>query len=267
MKTILLIRSLCYKIFFVFDQITGLNKHAVTVLCYHSFSDNSNRYSVTPSEFEKQMQTIRKYSDFISLSELKEYLNGKTPDRSKVLITIDDGYRSIHKITPIIQKYSIPVVLFVLSNPKAANRKELDTDEELLSWDDLSVLVKKGWVIGSHSATHNNFSKLSDTELAVEVATSKEQIEMQTKSPVEVFAYPKGIFTHTVLAYMKSGPYTLAFTTLAGTIKRGVNPLLLPRTIIDHTHSFHDFPALYSRSWLWFRTITNRLQLWERFLS
>jgi len=267
MKVAIVIRSAISRLLFYVDQFLEWNKSSVVVLCYHSFESSGNRYSVSPKIFEKQIKEIAKYSDFISLPELTRYLDGPTPTKSKVLITIDDGYASTRSILPILRKYKVPVVLFLLAHPKNAVRSELDTNEDLLTWPMVKGLISEGFTIGSHSSTHKNFSTIKSTDESFEIAHSKRYIEDKIKAKISSFAFPKGLYKQRHSKLLKKSGYALAFTTESGLVTPKTNPLLIPRTIIDKTHSASDFPAIYSRSWLRFRTLTNKLQLWEKFLS
>jgi peptidoglycan/xylan/chitin deacetylase (PgdA/CDA1 family) len=182
-------------------------------------------------------------------------------------LTIDDGYKSVFDILPITKKYKIPVILFILADSKKANREELETDEELLSWDDIKLLQNEGWEIGCHSSTHPKFPALSKMQIEEEIISSKKIIEKRLGNKISFFAYPKGAFSNRIKQFVKLAGYKYAFSVLPGRITKKTDLYSIPRTIIDQTHSWYDFPALYSKSWLIFRRITQSLKLWERFLT
>lgn len=254
-------RSLLYKAISMFD-IFSIDKKSPIVLCYHSFTGNNDRYSISIEEFEKQISKISKKTNFISYLDLfnKKIANG-------VLITIDDGLKSVLKILPITRKYKIPVLLFVISDSKRIDRIELNTSEEVLTWNDIKMLLKEGWSIGSHSATHQDFSKINTNELTSEIKKSKITIEKKIKKTIDCFAYPKGQYSEKVINSVKEAGYKYAFSILPGRVSDKNNKLVIPRTVIDDTHSEKDFPYLFSVSWLKFRSLTNTYKLWERFMA
>lgn len=64
--------------------------------------------------------------------------------------------------------------------------------------------------IGTHSATHPYMSKLSKSQIALELSTSKELIESITGKTVELFRPPYGDYSDTLLTTAKEqGLYTI----------------------------------------------------------
>ncbi len=264
MKLFILIRSLLSKLFFAFDFATGRYSRSVVVLCYHSFATNSGRYAVNLNNFKQQIRKLQKHSDFVSIEDLSLPLKST---RSKVILTIDDGLVSVMDILPFTKENNIPVTLFVLSSPEKANRKELDTNEKVLTWSQIKALHKAGWTIGCHSATHADFSVLSDSDIRREVVESKKILENKLGFSVDSIAYPKGHFSKQVTQAASEAKYKHGFTIEAGVVESIKNNYEIPRTIIDSTHKPSDLPSILSPSWLKFRDLTNRFKLWEKFLS
>src|SRR5258708_447231 len=259
-------RRIISNLFFKSDSALNLNKELV-VLCFHSFSTNNDRYSIDPLIFENQIKNILKYSTFIDLFGIKKVLDGKNENTSRILITIDDGFEDVLNILPITKKYNIPVILFVMSNRKKVNRCELGNEAGLLSWNQIKYLQNQGWVIGCHSATHSNFSELSISELKTEILQSKKDLESRLHLKINAFAYPKGIVNQDILTLVRDAGYEFGFTIDTGAVNLRSNKYLIPRTIIDKTHSPSEFPAIYTKSWLMFRKMTNEMKLWEKFLQ
>ena len=260
------IRSVAYKVLSYIDIFLGGIENGTAILCYHSFESSTNRYAVSLKKFEDQVSRIYSKSGFVSLSKALS-VNKSDGKNNQVLLTIDDGLKSVLDILPITTKLKIAVVLFVLSNPEKADRRELDTKEKFLSWSDIKHLQSLGWEIGCHSSTHVNFSNLSEKQIENEIVNSKKIIESKLGKEVTSFAYPKGIHDERVKDAVKNAGYKNAFSVLPGRVTSKTDTFDLPRTIIDQTHQLSDFPALYSKSWLIFRRLVGPLQLWEKFLS
>lgn len=251
------------------DHLLHLNHNKVVSICYHSFSGRKNRYSISVKEFERQIVKLKKTSDFISIDELDEII--KSPDKSsrlKILLTIDDGYKSVLKIRKIISKHNIPVLLFVISDTKKINRVELDTNEKLLSFSEINKLSNSGWFIGSHSATHSNFKLLNDFESKYEIEKSKREISNKINKQVTSFAFPKGNFTKEQVRFVKKYGYKYGFSILPGFINsQNVKSFIIPRTIIDSTHSIEELPGILSSTWFLVRKMTNKFRLWDLLLK
>lgn len=243
-------------------KLFGLHKQIRSVLCYHSISDSSDRYAVSFSNFKKQIEKISKYADFISLDEA---INGNILKPS-VCLTFDDGFEDLLEVLPITKKYKIPVTIFVLSDPKNANRKEMDTSGKLLSFKQIKFLISQGWTVGCHSATHADFGKLTKKKLIEEIKHSKLVLERKLGIEIKYFAYPKGRW-QVAQEVVKQAGFKAAFSVRGGCITKNEDNFILPRAVIDKTHSLAEFPAVFSPSTFLLRKATDRFGLWEKFLQ
>ena len=248
-------------------KIFGTEKRTLSVLCYHGFSKTGNKYSIEPRIFEAQIKKILTHSRVISIEEAISVLAGKQLSGPAIVLTIDDGYADVLNVASIIAKYQIPVTLFVLSDPRNANRSELDHNGRLLSWQELRHLSSLGWTIGCHSATHADFSNLSKKEIKKEIIYAKKMIEEKLETKVKYFAYPKGIFNERIVQLVKKAGYQAAFGIQAGTVTHKSNRWVLPRTIINKTHQISEFPTVYSPTSFAIHRATDRFKLWDKFLT
>lgn len=241
----------------------GLNKNFASAICYHSISSSADKYSVSLSNFKKQIERINKGARFIDSKELENILQGKEKNGWRVILTIDDGYKDVESITPLTKKLNIPVILFVLSQRNKANRKELNNGHKLLSLQKIKKLHRLGWTIGCHSATHADLSKLNYKGLEKEIINSKRTLEQGLGFKVNYFAYPKGIVNSRILTVVKKAGYKFAFTTQPGLINKKTNPLLIPRTVITKSRSLTDFPYFLSKPSIIFQNLMEKFGLWK----
>jgi peptidoglycan/xylan/chitin deacetylase (PgdA/CDA1 family) len=128
---------------------------------------------------------------FLKGLELPESL----PERA-VLLTFDDGYRSMRNVAlPWLLRFGYPAVLFVPSD-FIGGRNLFDVDNEpeeaICDWTDLRELERCGVSVQSHSASHRWFSQLNLAEQEEELVRSKLALEAGLGEPVEVFSYPYG---------------------------------------------------------------------------
>lgn len=212
----------------------------VAVLGYHglrsdAWPDGSMAFEnlhLRASTFDAQCRVIRDTCDPISLDDWRAALSGGTPLPPRpVLITFDDGYRSVFTIgAPILAAHGLPAVVFACSGPMEQGRllwfddvaardgeaavepwKARPYDEWLASCaqststlgdDDPRALMTPGEVealsrqrgieIGGHTARHAILAHATPAEQRVEIAENCTVLERWTDRPVRAFAYPNG---------------------------------------------------------------------------
>ncbi len=104
-------RTLIYKSLNVFTAPFIINSaKRLRVLAYHTV--------VNSEVFEMQLQYLRENYNIIDLAYLESHLyKGKKLPENAVLLTFDDGdYSVLEAGMPLLKKYNIPSVLFVITN-------------------------------------------------------------------------------------------------------------------------------------------------------
>jgi peptidoglycan/xylan/chitin deacetylase (PgdA/CDA1 family) len=211
----------------------------VAVLGYHGLRADDlpagsmafENLHVRASTFEAHCRVVRECCDPITLDDWREAAAGRTslPPRP-VLITFDDGYRSVARIAaPILAAHQLPAVVFVCSDP-IANRCLLwfdavaarDGEAEVERWktcdyeswrtacagsvpvddgdprapmtvDDLDALYRSGRIeIGGHTSGHPILARASRERQREEIAGNLDAIRRWTGRPVRAFAFPNG---------------------------------------------------------------------------
>ena len=147
-----------------------------------------------------------------------------------VLITFDDGYRSVARIgAPILAAHNLPAVVFVCSDPIARRRllwfdavASRDGEDAVERWktcdydswsaacaasapvddddprapmtvDEIIALSRSGrFEIGGHSSRHPILARASRERQREEIEGNLEAIRNWTGRPVRAFAYPNG---------------------------------------------------------------------------
>jgi peptidoglycan/xylan/chitin deacetylase (PgdA/CDA1 family) len=223
-------------------------KPGISVLCYHSISNDHTIDDIVPEEFWKQIEYLRKTHKFVSLDEVTLYLEGKMHlSKPTVAITFDDGYSDLlSNVAPSFAKMNIPAAVFVLSKPEKANRIELENEKPLLSFAQMKKLQKLGWTIGCHTATHPNLTN-AGVNVKAEITDSKKQLERALHTPVHYFAYPKGIFTSRTVEAVKKAGFRAAFIFTPHSTTARTNQFMIPRIGVDSTHSIEQFRAFFTR--------------------
>jgi peptidoglycan/xylan/chitin deacetylase (PgdA/CDA1 family) len=242
-----MIRKAVYLTVGTINQLIPNYRTRIFILCYHGIGEDDWTYSVNKATFKKQINyLISKKYNFISLSQVAQYLNGKFEiSKPSVVITFDDGYKDILDIKNYIKKNNIKPTLFLLSDTKNANRKELENTREFLNKNEILSLVKNGWEIGSHTATHSDMHTLTDNKIKKEIINSKIDLENMLKIRVNYIAFPKGRYNKKILIAVSKAGYKLGLTMDDSKIDKQINPLALPRIGVDRTHSFQEFQTLF----------------------
>jgi peptidoglycan/xylan/chitin deacetylase (PgdA/CDA1 family) len=90
------------------------------ILMYHRVAElDADPWSmaVTPKHFAEQMEIIRNYGVPTSLQHLRKNLQDEKLVQRTIVVTFDDGYRdNLNIAKPILEKYSIPATVFVVTS-------------------------------------------------------------------------------------------------------------------------------------------------------
>jgi len=129
------------------------------------------------------------------------------PER-QILVTIDDGHRSVLDAEETFVKAGISPILNVIPS--------LVGQEHYLDWAHLRHLATSGFSIQSHSMSHHDLTRLNDMELSAELEQSKKIIEDNIGMPVTMMAAPMGrIDSRVAGAALKAG-YQVVMTSFTG---------------------------------------------------
>jgi peptidoglycan/xylan/chitin deacetylase (PgdA/CDA1 family) len=216
----------------------------VPILCYHRFGKRSDRMEVTPAMFRKQMAYLKKNNyRVIPLKDLVGFLKGEQqlPKRA-VVLTIDDGHRSIYKEAfPILKEYGYPATVFVYSD--YINNGGLKTKE-------LKAMKKSGLIsIQPHSKTHSNLTIQQAGEsrsqylrrVREEISVPNEKLVNYLGERPRYYAYPFGDSNDLVIDELKANGLQLGLTVQRRANAAFTYPYLLHRTMIFGDRSMQAF--------------------------
>lgn len=249
------IRKTAYLSLYALDRFLGL-KPRLVILCYHGIARSDWKFDIAFKQFERQVAYLSKNYNFLSLEDINLYKVGSL--NPSVILTFDDGYKDLLSIRKICKKYGVKPALFVLSDNKKADKRELGNSKKFLNKKEILTLIRDGWTIGSHSATHKDFYKLTSKKVIEEVIDSKNDLEKKLGREVKYFAYPRGRYSKKILKAVKKAGYQMAFTMDDNFINKNSNLLKLPRIGVDGSHSFSEFCATMSPSNIILRSIIKK---------
>lgn len=145
-------------------KVKEVTEEKVTILSYHEIADPADalipQYAVTPTMFVRQMDWLRNNGfRFVTVDDILADKAGIRPLPDKaVLITFDDGYRSVYDFAwPILKAWRIPSVVAVVGSwEEDTGNVDFDgksiTRDKLLTWAELREMSDTGLVeIGSHT--------------------------------------------------------------------------------------------------------------------
>lgn len=213
---------------------------------------------------------------FLSVDELYHCLTDKhTVEGKLAFISLDDAWRSNLELVPIIEKYNVPITIFVPIEPvKSGNYwweyvpreereaiKRLDYNEfchhvtkerqtktlerSCMTAEEISLLARHPLVsIQSHTLTHPILTCLPDELLEREINESKRQLEAIIGQEVNYFSYPNGTYTTREIEVVRKA-YKMAFTTDLHYISLNDDILALPRIEITGRR-YRDLLKIYN---------------------
>lgn len=253
---VILIRRAVYIMLNAFRFMGSKAYPQVFVLCYHSIANDNWRFSVSFETFKKQIDYLLKNYAPVSLKAIERHISGKRPIKKKSFaLSFDDGYLDNIKVAEYLKSKGIKPSLFLLADPKNANREELETNQGFLNTKEVKKLINLGWEIGCHSATHNDFTSLSENQEEKEIIKAKDKLEKKLGIRIKYFSYPKGIYTKSIIENIKKAGYILAVSMDDKIITRRTNRLTVSRIGVDQTHKFYEFKVVFSRAAIYTRKL------------
>ena len=196
----------------------------IPILTYHRFAEDCSSPLCMPKKtFDRQMRYLKENGYHVITAEdlvaFLEYRRG-LPQKS-VLITMDDGYRSVYNIAyPILNKYGFKATLFIYTSFVGVSKMAI-------TWDQLKEMRANGFAVGSHTIYHSDLTSPKENEsdqdhiarIRKELNGSKKIIDQKLGQNTSFLAYPFGYYDQRSIQMAKAAGYKLAMS-----VKRGGNP-------------------------------------------
>ena len=201
------------------------------LLAYHAVGSWSPTLAIPAPALRAQLSLLRRrgYVGFTAAEAERRRQEGTLPARA-VVVTFDDGFRSVLLAKPILDELGFPATVFAVTgfvdSHEPLRWPGLEQSEESLDWSELELLREAGWEVGSHTATHPLLPDLDDAELERELADSRATIQKRLGS-CETLAYPYGRADERTAAAAARAGYLAAFTL--GRVHRPDEPWRRPR--------------------------------------
>lgn len=148
----------------------------MTIYCFHEIGDQENPYCISPEKF---------------VEFAKSHFKGN--------FHFDDGRKGIFTNWPLIlENLELKPVLFIVPNFVKGIVPVHERYTKFLNYEEIELLLKQGFELGSHSLTHCDLTKQPELRLKEEIEFSKEWLENRFGAEITKFSYPYGKVNDTV---------------------------------------------------------------------
>ncbi len=234
----------------VLFRMGGKNPSGVgVILYYHSIPDAQR------SRFARQMELLQRIATPSRLDDLLKVSSGE----HRVLITFDDGFRSIlRNAVPEMLRRRIPAIIFV-PTAKLGGRPDWlekgsaeDDGEPIMSPEDVRNLVSNGLIdMGSHCATHRSLKVLRAEEARHEIYVSKKDLEQITGKPAECLSYPHGEYDQGHVEIAERAGYRYQFNILPASLYGRKRDRVIGRVLADPSDWEWEFRLKIKGAYRW----------------
>ena len=211
------------------------NEKGIIGLMYHRFEENKYpSTNVRIKEFNLQLEIIKQNNlEFISIDELRKILiENKNYESKKVLITVDDAFKSFYENGwKELREKKIPFILFL-------NTREVNTNNpNYMTWDQIrEIHNSKIGTIGGHTFSHGYLVNKSENEIRDEIEKSHKDYQRELNFIPKYFSYPYGEYSSAFKKIVKEFNYELAFGQHSGVIDKSKDLLELPRYPVNESY-------------------------------
>ena len=170
---------------------------------------------VNRESFAKQMAFLKQFHyRVLTMDEYYAIKSGhRKPQGREVLITFDDGQRSFKTdAIPILERYSLPAVIFLFSD--AVKSGGVGQYADSLSLKEITELQQNPLLsFQGHTKSHPHLKEITEEQLEEELVVSKNELEAILGKPVNYLAYPFGELNEPIMKAVQKAGYKLAFGT------------------------------------------------------
>lgn len=201
----------------------------VYILCYHAFLEKKDPYSFSNDQFRDQLQRLKK-SGFTFVT-FEDMINQNISGTKNILITIDDGNKSVYQAYYSIMKpLGIKPVLGIY--PAIIGKVHY-----AMTWDEVKRLANDGCYIASHGYHHmylsTKYYEKEPQSFKKEIYLSKKVLEEKLGRKIELMVYPFGVSSDIAIAELKNAGYKYGMSLIQ---KIAVTPVsdnfLIPRYML-----------------------------------
>ena len=173
----------------------------------------------------------------------------KPRNEKKILITIDDGFKSFYnEAWPFLKENKIPFILFISTEPVGK--------KGYMTWSEIMEIEKSDFaVIGHHSHTHEYLIDMNNSDFVNDIEISNNIFKERLGYIPQIFSYPFGEYSKYMREYISKN-FKIAFGQHSGVIDLNKNKFELPRFPINEKYGdLKRFKSLINYNPLEFKSI------------
>lgn len=234
----------------------------MSILCYHAVEPGwRSALAVEPEAFDRQCAWLARHKTVLPLHQALDRLDGRgRPPRGTVVLTFDDGFRSVHDhALPILQRHRLPSTVFLVAQTLSSGGQEVDWVDhpppyplQTLTPDQVRSMQRAGVQFESHSWRHADLTTLRHDECVADLRTSRVELESLLGHPVTVLAYPRGRHNAAVRAAAAEAGYSHALALPEGPEPPG--RYAVPRVGVHHGNTLTHLRVKTAGSYLTLRS-------------
>jgi peptidoglycan/xylan/chitin deacetylase (PgdA/CDA1 family) len=209
--------------------------------------------TVTTEHFKQQLDLLTEnHYTVIPLSQLVAWKLGQAaaPPPRSIVLTFADGLASVYTdARPILLQKNIPATLFIYPSG-------ISSGPAAMTWQELSAMAATSlFSVGSHTYRHPNFRREMRRQppdkyeafVDAQLTGSRTVLQEKLNRPVDILAWPFGIYTPSVVQRAGADGYVAAFAVDCRAVTRSDNMMELPRCVVTDQDVGPRFLALLDR--------------------
>jgi len=172
--------------------------HIPTLLYHHINESFVNNITITPRQFEEQLDYLRANSyNVVSLDTALAWLQtGQAVPQKSVLITFDDGYEDFYTAAfPLLQTFNYPATVFPVIEATGHwnewNRRAPYIARHL-SWPQIEELSRHNITFGCHTLSHHSLVRFDEPQIHHQLKAAQTTLSQKIGQPVTALSYPYG---------------------------------------------------------------------------
>jgi peptidoglycan/xylan/chitin deacetylase (PgdA/CDA1 family) len=224
------------------------SKQPLIILYYHGIP------AAFRAAFVRQLEAIRR-----GARVFPAYHRGSLPsDKQNVAITFDDAYVSVaENALPELAARGFHSTIFVpvgaLGSPPiwTVENGSLDSDETVMSAQQIATLPSSLVTLGSHTSTHPRLSRIDPRDAEGEIEGSRHALQTLTAQEIRLLAFPYGDHNASIDELCRAAGYDLVFSVSPDPVDTTGSEFVRGRVKIDPFDGPLEFFLKYHGAYAW----------------
>ena len=200
-------------------SIFYVSKRSKAIFYHDIHAENKYTNMSTPIELFKKHINIIRASGY-------EIVNKITKTHGQIEICFDDAFLGLYDNIEFIKEQNIPIHLFVISS--FLDKENHINKEQLIELNKLPQIL-----ISSHTHKHSILNKISESEIEIELETSKKLLEDILNKQINSLCFPEGKFNKKVIEIAKKMGYSNLYASIPGFYANEITSGVKKRSLVQ----------------------------------